>query len=50
VRVSPRALRELYLLPFEMAVRDADPWTIMAAYNRLDGTFCCQNEWLLTTL
>jgi beta-glucosidase len=48
--VSARALRELYLVPFEAAVAEADPWTIMAAYNRLDGTFCSQHRWLLTTL
>jgi beta-glucosidase len=48
--VSARALRELYLIPFEMAVTEADPWTIMAAYNRLDGVYCCQNRWLLRDL
>lgn len=46
--VSERALRELYLVPFERAVAEADPWTIMAAYNRLDGTHCTQHRWLLT--
>jgi beta-glucosidase len=46
--VPEAALRELYLRPFEMAVRDADPWTIMGAYNRLHGTHCCQSRRLLT--
>ena len=35
--VDERTLREVYLLPFEMAVADANPWTIMASYNRING-------------
>jgi beta-glucosidase len=46
--VDERTLREIYLLPFEMAVAHADPWTIMASYNRVNGTFACEHAWLLT--
>lgn len=48
--VPERALRELYLLPFEAAVREAGTWAIMTGYNRLAGTFCSENEWLLRSL
>ncbi len=46
--VPERALRELYLLPFEAAVRDGGVLAVMSAYNRLGGTHCSQHEWLLT--
>jgi beta-glucosidase len=46
--VGERALREIYLVPFESTVREADPWTIMAAYNRINGTFACSHHPLLT--
>lgn len=48
--VDPRALREIYLAGFERAIAKADPWTVMAAYNPLNGTLCAQNRWLLTTI
>ncbi|MDZ7674221.1 MAG: glycoside hydrolase family 3 C-terminal domain-containing protein [Acidimicrobiales bacterium] len=49
-QVDERTLREVYLRPFEAAVAEADPWTIMAAYNRLNGTFASEHRWLLVEL
>ncbi len=43
-----RTLRETYLLPFEIAVEKAQPWTVMCCYNRLNGTYGAENKWLLT--
>lgn len=48
--VDARALREIYLASFEHAVTDAQPMTVMAAYNRLNGAHCAENRWLLTTV
>ena len=45
--IDERTLREVYLLPFEMAVRDGGSLGIMTAYNRMNGTFCAEHEWLL---
>ena len=45
--VSERPLRELYLKPFEMALREAKPWAVMSSYNRLNGTYCSEHNDLL---
>lgn len=47
VEIPERALRELYLLPFEKAVREAGVWAVMAAYNRIDGTYACDHQRLI---
>ena len=46
--IDERSLREIYLRPFEDAVRIAGTWAVMSAYNKLNGTYAAENKWLLT--
>ena len=43
-----RALKEIYLKSFEIAVKEGKPEAVMCAYNKINGEYCCQNEYLLT--
>ncbi|KAJ3548890.1 hypothetical protein NM208_g792 [Fusarium decemcellulare] len=47
VHVDSRTLREVYLLPFQMVVREADPWCMMTAYNKVNGSYCDASKQLL---
>ncbi len=48
--VDERALREIYLLPFEIAVKKAQPWTVMCSYNRINGIYASEHRQLMTEI
>lgn len=48
--MSERCLRELHLVPFQIAIRDANPWCIMASYSKINGVYASNNKKLLTDI
>lgn len=48
--VDERTLREIYLAPFEMAVQEAKPWSIMCSYNKINGIYAAENKEALTDI
>ena len=49
-QVEERPLREIYLEPFRLAIREAHPWAVMSSYNKVNGVFASENDYTLRTI
>ena len=49
-RISQRALREIYLKGFEIAIKESKPWTVMTSYNYINGTYSSESKDLVETI
>lgn len=48
--IDERAMREIYLTAFETVIKKSQPWTLMCAYNKINGTYACENKRSLTDI
>ncbi|MEG1408981.1 MAG: glycoside hydrolase family 3 C-terminal domain-containing protein [Terrisporobacter sp.] len=48
--IDERTLREIYLASFETAIKEGKPWTVMCAYNKVNGEYCCEHPKLLSEI
>ena len=48
VNASPRTIREIYLKPYEIAIRKSVPWAVMSSQNKVNGIYACESKDLLT--
>jgi beta-glucosidase len=48
--IDERTLREIYLRTFQIAIQQANPWSVMSAYNKINGVYASENRWLLSDL
>ena len=48
--IPERALREIHLMPFQIAIRESNPWSVMTSYSKINGVYASNNKYLLDTI